>query len=70
MSSYYSHYREHILNLGYPSVKGLCEEISENTGIPLEEVRLCLISVDPREGGWYDEFISLLNAHKEKQNES
>lgn len=70
MSSYYSYYREHILKLGYPSVKGLCEEISENSGIPLEEIRLLLISVDPRECGWYDEFVALLNAHKEKQNES
>ena len=64
MTSYYSYYREHILNLGYQSIKGLCEEISESTGIPLEEVRLLLISVDPREGGWYDEFIALLSAHK------
>ena len=67
MTSYYSHYREDILKLGYSSIKGFCEEMSENTGIPLEDVRLLLISVDPREQGWYDEFVQFL---KEKQNES
>ena len=67
MISYYSHYREGILKHGYSSIKGFCEKMSENTGIPLEEVRLLLLSVDPREDGWYDEFVQLL---KERQNES
>ena len=63
---YLSVYRQKIVERGWGSVREFCEHCAHEIGLPLEEVRMLLLTVDPREGGWYDEFVALLNAHKEK----
>lgn len=68
--SYLSVYRQKIIERGWGSVIEFCEHCAHESGLPLGSVRMLLLSVDHREDGWYDEFVALLIAHNEKQNES
>ena len=65
--NYLSVYRQKIVERGWGSVREFCEHNAHKSELPLEEVRMLLLTVDPREDSWYDEFIAKL---KEKQNES
>ena len=64
---YLSVYRQKIVERGWGSVREFCEHCAHESGLPLEGVRMLLLTVDPREDSWYDEFIAKL---KEKQNGS
>ena len=59
--NYLSVYRQKIIERGWGSVREFCEHNAHESDLPLEAVRMLLLSVDPREDGWYDEFVALLN---------
>lgn len=64
--NYLSVYRQKTIERGWGSVREFCEHCAHESDLPLEDVRMLLLTVDPREDSWYDEFIALLIAHKEK----